>query len=112
MKKFSEKTDTEYYEVIDYSERCKLWNIYCEKMVDLINKYYKHLVYIIDIRESFKNNGFKNYLTEEEDHHPDISKTQYLIINQLKNNRMTDTPQFLISLVALAHHSLSYLLQI
>lgn len=85
MKIFSEKTDTEYYEVIDYSERCKLWNIYCEKMIDLVNKYYKHLVYIIDIRESFKNNGFKNYLTEEEDHHPDISKTQYLIIDQLKN---------------------------
>ena len=85
MKIFSEKTHTEYYPVIAYSERLKLWNIYCNKMIDLVNSDYKHLVYIIDVRESFKNNGYINYLTVEEDHHPDISKTQYLIINQLNN---------------------------
>ena len=28
MKNFSEKTHTEYYDVIDYNERCNLWNIY------------------------------------------------------------------------------------
>ena len=43
------------------------------------------IIYIIDIRESFINNGYKKYLTQEEDHHPDISKTQYLIIDQLNN---------------------------
>lgn len=85
MKNFSEKTNTEYYDVIDYGERCKLWNIYCDKMIDLVNCKYKHLIYIIDVRESFTNNDYKNYLTQQEDHHPDMSKTQYLIIDRLNN---------------------------
>ena len=94
MKNFSEKTNTEYYDVIDYSERCELWNIYCDRMIDLVNKQYKKLIQIIDVRDYFINNGYKKYLSKEEDHHPDISKTQYLIIDRLNDiifNDFNDT---------------------
>lgn len=89
MKNFSRENNTEYYQVISHKERCYLWNLYCDKMIDIINNLNKSFlkkIYIIDVRRHFIKNGFLEYSnTLKEDHHPDFTKTQKLIISNLKN---------------------------
>lgn len=82
---FSKKTNTVNYKIISHSERCLLWDNFCDKMIEIINQNYKQ-VKIIDIRNNFKIDGYNNYINLEiEDHHPLLHKTQSLISKQIKN---------------------------
>lgn len=84
MLNFSKKHNSEFYNILSYEDRVKLWNIYCDKLKNIINSNYKH-INIIDLRKYFKNGGYKNYLSIVEDHHPDINKTKDIFIKELND---------------------------
>jgi hypothetical protein len=84
MLNFSKKTNTEFYNILSYKERNNLWNIYCDKLTNIINTNYKHIK-IIDLRNYFKNGDYNNFLSISEDHHPDINKTKDIFIKELAN---------------------------
>jgi len=79
MKNFSKKNNTEFYNILSYTERVNLWNIYCNKLINIINHNYSRFK-IIDLRNYFKNNGYNNYINKEEDHHPDLNKSKDIFI--------------------------------
>ena len=60
----------------------------------MINLNYKHIK-IIDLRNYFKNNGYVNYLSIEEDHHPDINKTKDIFIKELNNLEFNNNEVYL-----------------
>ena len=94
MSNFSKKNNTEFYNILSYEDRVELWNIYCNKLKNMINLNYKHIK-IIDLRNYFKNNGYENYLSIEEDHHPDINKTKDIFIKELNNLEFNNNEVYL-----------------
>lgn len=94
MYNFSKKNNTEFYNILSYEDRLELWNIYCNKLINIINSNYKN-INIIDLRKYFKDEGYKNYLSQEEDHHPDINKTKELFIKELNNLEFNDNEVYL-----------------
>ena len=84
LDEFSKRTNTINYKIISHSERCLLWDKFCDKMTNIINKNYKQ-VKILDIRNNFKLEGYDKYINLGiEDHHPLLNKTQFLISNLIK----------------------------
>ena len=89
MKNFSKKTNSIYYKVIDHNERISLWNNYCNKVTNEIksNKKYDKKIHIFDLRENFLNKGLDYFSRKDcQDHHPDLSISQYLLTNLLDNH--------------------------
>lgn len=88
MKNFSLKNNTEYYQVISHEERFKLWNIFCEKITHMINRLSNSNIFIIDVRKDFCEDGYRKYICQDyEDHHPDLTKTQWLVSSYFKKIR-------------------------
>ena len=83
-----------FYDILSYNDRVNLWNTYCDKIKNIINLNYK-LIKIIDLRNYFKNDGYKNYLSKIEDHHPDINKTKEIFIKELDKLEFNDNEVYL-----------------
>lgn len=94
MLKFSKKNNTEFYNILSYKERVNLWNIYANKLKNMIKLNYKEIK-VIDLRNYFKDDGYKNYLSTVEDHHPDINKTKDIFIKELNNIEFNNNDVYL-----------------
>mmetsp|Transcript_15852 Transcript_15852/g.26350 ORF Transcript_15852/g.26350 Transcript_15852/m.26350 type:complete len:327 (+) Transcript_15852:165-1145(+) len=79
------------YRVISHDERCKLWHKFCDSSQQRIIA--KHPdVQVVDIRQEFKEQGFAAFMrspTDEEDHHPDLAKTQHAVAAKVRALRFS-----------------------
>ena len=73
------------YRVISHEERIKLWSQFCDASQQRILSNHPSCVQVADVRKAFATNGFQAYmLTHEEDHHPDLAKSQHAVAAQIE----------------------------
>jgi len=75
------------YKVIDHAERLSLWSQFCEQSQARIHTAHP-TVQVVDVRDDFAANGFDAYmLDDEEDHHPDLAKSQHAVATRVEKLR-------------------------
>ena len=74
------------YRVIAHDERIKLWSQFCDASQQRILAKHPHCVHVADVRDDFTTNGFEAYmLKHEEDHHPDLAKSQHAVAERIES---------------------------
>lgn len=79
LEEFDRKYGGGSYQVIAHSERVALWERFCREAARRIVASHPS-VNVVDVRDDFAEHGFGAYTHEhEEDHHPDLAKTQHAV---------------------------------
>lgn len=99
MYDFAKNNKTLYYPVISHIERCNLWDIYCNKLSEILYKYNFKRLYIIDLRDDFLKKEFQYFINKDkEDHHPNFIATSRYIIEKLNKINFTNDKGITIKL--------------
>lgn len=87
LEEFDRKYGGGSYRVIDHSERMALWSRFCgEAQRRIIGAHPS--VKVVDVYDDFIADGFDAYThAHEEDHHPDLAKSQHAVAARVANLR-------------------------
>ena len=85
MEEFDRKYGGGDYPVLPHAERCALWSRFCDAASKRICSTHPDAVRLIDVRADFERDGFDAYTCDEEDHHPNLAKTQHIVARQVRS---------------------------
>ena len=84
MEAFDKKYGGGNYRVISHEERCSLWSQFCDAAIERLVSEHPDVVRVADVRDDFARDGFGAYSCDEEDHHPQLARSQHAVAAKVR----------------------------